>query len=69
MEGLFIRAGSDRMWGNGFKLEEGRFILDIKKFCTMSVLRHWNMLPSEAVDAPSLGVFKARLCGAVSKMV
>ncbi|KFW66404.1 hypothetical protein AS28_03885, partial [Pygoscelis adeliae] len=55
---------------NGFKLEEGRFRLDIrKKFFTMRVVRHWNRLLREAVDAPSLEVFKARLDGALSNLV
>ena len=35
----------------------------------MRVVRHWNGLPSEAVDAPSLEAFKARLDGAVSSLV
>ena len=33
------------------------------------MVRHWNRLPREAVDAPSLEVFKARLDGALSKVV
>ncbi|KFQ36556.1 hypothetical protein N332_10783, partial [Mesitornis unicolor] len=54
---------------NGFKLKEGRFRLDIrKKFFTLRVVRHWHRLPSEAVDAPSLEVFKARLDGALSSL-
>ncbi|KFR02316.1 hypothetical protein Y956_14384, partial [Nipponia nippon] len=55
---------------NGFKWKEGRFRLDLRKKCfTMRVVRHWNRLPREAVDAPSLGVFKERLDGALSNLV
>jgi len=68
--GLFTRAYSDRTRGNGFKLREGRFRLDRRtKFVAMRMVRHWNRLPREAVDAPSLEVFKARLNGAVSNLV
>ncbi|PKU47376.1 hypothetical protein llap_2343 [Limosa lapponica baueri] len=69
-EGLFIRECSDRTRGNGFKLKVGRFGLDIRKKCfTMRVVRHWNSLPREVVDAPSLEVFKAKLDGALSNLV
>ncbi|KFQ36234.1 hypothetical protein N332_14202, partial [Mesitornis unicolor] len=55
---------------NDFKLEEGRFRLDIRrKFFTVRVVRHWHRLPREAVDAPSLEVFKARLDGALGSLV
>ena len=69
-EGLFIRECSDRRRCNGFKLKEGRFRLDIRwKFFTVRVVRHQNRLTREAVDAPSLAVFKARLDGALSNLI
>jgi len=55
---------------NGFKLKEGRFRLDVRqKFFPVKVVRHWDRLPREAVAAPSLAVFKARLDGALNNLV
>ena len=51
-------------------MREGRVRLDIKgKFYTKRVVRYWNRLPREAVNAPSLEVFKARLDGALGSLV
>ena len=44
--------------------------MDIRRrFFTVRVVRHWNGLSKDVVNAPSLAVFKARLDRALSGMV
>jgi len=44
--------------------------VDIRKnVFTMRVVKYWHRLPREAVDAPSLEIFKARLDGALRHLI
>ena len=69
-EQLFTWVDSDTTKGNGFRLRQGRFRLDIRwDLFTQRVVMHWNTLPKKVVDAPSLVTFKARLDVALGSLV
>lgn len=56
---LVFSSSRDRIGGNGLKLPQGMFRLDMrKKWITESVIKHKNGMPNGVVESPSQKAFK-----------
>ena len=59
---LFLMVCNDRTMIHGLKLEHWTFGANMQKnFFVVRVMEHWNRLPREVVESPSVEIFKTHL--------
>ena len=59
---LFCVVCRDRIRSNALKLEHRKFCINMQKnFLMARVTEHWNRLPREVVESPSVEIFKTLL--------
>lgn len=57
----FSVSPRDGTRGNGHKLNHRKFQLNMMNIFTVRVTEHWNWLPIEAMESPSLEIFQMSL--------
>lgn len=68
--GFVASIPSNRTRGQRLKLQKGRFRLDMgRNFFTEKAVKHWNGLPREVAELPSLEMLKKQLDGEHSAVV